>query len=69
LRHNVNVSFADELWLHVRCAGNWTNSLYQYFSRILDPKKAVKDADNGRRPSSRPVDISTIGTDDESNQI
>jgi hypothetical protein len=37
----------------VRSAGNWTNSLYQYFSRILDPKKAEKDADKSRRSSNK----------------
>ena len=32
----------DELWLHIRSAGHWTNRLYEYFDKLGDEKDKSK---------------------------
>ena len=39
--------FKDELWLHVRSLGNWTNKLYEYFSDYALNKNQVPSGIEG----------------------
>ena len=46
----------DVMWLHIRCAGGWTNKLYEYFEREqakLCLKQSAQNQYNGGEPACR----------------
>ncbi len=33
------ILFIEEVWLHVRSAGHWTNKLYEFFDEYKEPNE------------------------------
>ncbi len=53
--HPFSISSApekkDELWLHIRSLGNWTNKVNQYFSDLAQNKSRVLTSNNLYNPN------------------
>jgi len=60
----------DELWLHVRSLGNWTNKLYEYFSELSETKNQIYTIENGENiKEGWTAGIDNLGFDDKNERL
>jgi len=62
--YNTMFLFKDELWLHVRSLGNWTNKLYEYFSDYTLNKNTESSGIGSGGPAVYNRKMSNMGTID-----